>query len=225
MTFPLSMGRLYLARLLPEFAAKYPEITLEASVTDRMVDLVEEGVDIALRLGQPPDSRLVARKLVTGMMVTCAAPAYLQRHGIPRRPKDLDRHNCARFVVPSTGIARDWQFQDDGRAYTLAVSGSFTFDHAECLVEAATAGTAIIQMPTYVIGEALREGRLEPILTQFMIESPALWMMYPQNRHLTPRVRAFVDFMAAAAEANKLSPQVPIDERGKWRRVRSAAQR
>lgn len=224
-TFPLSMGRLYLARLLPEFAGTYPEITLEASVTDRMVDLVEEGIDIALRLGQPPDSRLVARKLVTGMMVTCAAPAYLKRQGIPRRPKDLERHNCARFVVPSTGIARDWQFQDNGRPYTLAVSGSFTFDHAECLVEAATAGTAIIQMPTYVIGEALGEGRLEPILTEFMTESPALWMMYPQNRHLTPRVRAFVDFMVAAAAANKLSPQPPLRKRGIRRRARGAGSR
>ena len=102
MTMPLSLGRLHLARLVPEFLQRYPEVTVEVSATDRIVDLVEEGFDVAVRLGQPPDSRLVARQLIGGAFVTCAAPAYLKRHGTPRAPEDLARHNCARFVVPST---------------------------------------------------------------------------------------------------------------------------
>ncbi len=107
-TLPLSLGRLYLARLLPEFQLRNPEVTIEASATDRMVDLVDEGFDVAVRLGTPPDSRLVARPLISGTLVTCAAPAYLRRHGTPRKPEDLQEHNCARFVVPSIGVARDW---------------------------------------------------------------------------------------------------------------------
>lgn len=204
-TLPLSLGRLQLARLLPRFLERHPEVSVEASATDRMVDLVEEGVDVAVRLGQPPDSRLVARRLLAGTMVTCAAPAYLKRHGTPRKPEDLAGHNCARFVVPSTGVARDWTFQRENKPFIVAVGGSLTFDHAECLVEAAAAGTAVIQISSYVTTDALSIRRLVRILRRFEVESPPLWVMYPQNRHLTPRVRAFVDFLVAAAETGELS--------------------
>jgi DNA-binding transcriptional LysR family regulator len=212
-TLPLSIGRLHLARLLPEFAQRYPEVKLEASATDRVVDLVEEGFDLAVRLGRPRDSRLVARRLAGGVMVTCASPAYLRRHGTPRRPEDLARHNCARFVVPATGVVRDWQFQRNRKPFTVEVTGNFTFDHAECLVEAATAGTAIIQMPSYVLSEAIDKRRLDVILTAYQVEGPSMWLMYPQNRHLTPRVRAFADFLVASAEAGKLSTDLPARQR------------
>ena len=200
-TLPLSLGRLHLARLLPQFQLRFPEVAIEASATDRMVDLVEEGFDVAVRLGDPPDSRLVARRLIGGTLVTCAAPAYLRRHGTPRKPEDLACHNCAQFVVPSIGVARDWWFERDGKTFTVPVNGNLSFDHAECLVEAACVGTAVIQISSYVVGEAFRARRLRPILTGFQIESPAMWVMYPQNRHLTPRVRAFVDFLVEAASA------------------------
>jgi DNA-binding transcriptional LysR family regulator len=203
-TLPLSLGRLQLARLLPEFLAGHPEVSIEASATDRMVDLVEEGVDVAVRLGRPPDSRLVARRLLAGTLVTCATPAYLARHGTPREPEDLARYNCARFVVPSTGVARDWMFQRGGKTFSVAVGGNLTFDHAECLVEAATAGTAVIQMSSYVTGDAFASGRLVRILASFEVDSPPMWVMYPQNRHLTPRVRAFVDFLVEASESGRL---------------------
>jgi len=208
-TVPLSVGRLHLARLLPEFQQHYPEVTIEASATDRMVDLVDEGFDVAVRLGKPPDSRLVARQLIEGRLVTCAAPTYLRAHGTPRKPEELADHNCARFVVPSSGVAREWSFQREGKPFTVSVAGNLTFDHAECLVEAATAGTAIVQISSYVTGDALRTGRLKAILTKFQIVSPAMWVMYPQNRHLTPRVRAFVDFLAAAAEQGRLHSPPP----------------
>ena len=170
--------------------------------------LVEEGFDVAVRLGQPPDSRLVARQLIGGAFVTCAAPAYLKRHGTPRAPEDLARHNCARFVVPSTGVAREWVFQRDGKRFIVPVGGNFTFDHAECLVEAAKGGTAVVQIASYVLGDAFRNRSLEPVLTRFQVESPAMWVLYPQNRHLTPRVRAFVDFLVEAAKEGRLSSAV-----------------
>lgn len=205
LTMPLSVGRAHLARLLPEFQKACPEIEIEAIATDRMVDLVEEGVDVAVRLGTPPDSRLVARQLTTGRLMTFAAPAYLRRHGTPRTPEALVDHNCARFVVPSSGLPRDWVFRRGADTFTVSVTGNLTVDHAECLVEVAKAGTAVIQIGTYAIGDAVASGALEPVLEAFAVDSPAMWVMYPQNRYLTPRVRAFVDFLVEAAAQGRLS--------------------
>ena len=204
-SLPLALGRRPLARLLPEFVRRYPEVAIEARVGDRMVDLIEEGFDVAVRLGQPEDSRLVARRLATGELVTCAAPAYLKRHGTPKAPEELRTHNCARFIVPSTGVARDWMFQRNGEVVSIGVSGNLAFDHSESLVEAATAGTAIIQISSYVTGPALQQGLLKPILTRFVAPTAPVWALYPQNRHLTPRVRTFVDFLAECAAAGRLA--------------------
>jgi len=207
MTLPLSLGRLYLARLLPEFVARYPEMEVQASATDRMVDLVEEGFDVAVRLGEPPDSRLVARQLLGGTLVTCAAPSYFERHTVPHRPEELAEHNCIRFVVPSSGIARDWLFRAGDKTYSVHVAGNLMLDHAECLVEAATAGTGIIQISSYVTGPALAAGLLRQVLAEYEVDSPAMWVIYPQNRHLTPRVRVFVDFLLQAAREGRLGPR------------------
>jgi DNA-binding transcriptional LysR family regulator len=204
-SLPLALGRRPLARLLPEFVQRHPEVAIEARISDRMVDLIEEGFDVAVRLGQPQDSRLAARRLATGKLVTCAAPAYLKRHRTPKVPEDLGAHNCARFIVPSTGVARDWMFQRDGKAISISVSGNLAFDHAEALVEAAIAGTAIIQISSYVTGHALQQGLLKPILTRFVAPTAPVWALYPQNRHLTPRVRTFVDFLAQCAAAGTLA--------------------
>jgi len=189
-TLPLSVGRLYLARVMPAFVERYPELAVEASFTDRLVDLIEEGYDLAVRMGKPPDSRVIARPLTTGTLTTCAAPAYLKRHGTPRKPEDLVNHNCIRFVVPGTGRAQDWKFQRDGKRFGISVSGNLTLDHAEALVEAALAGTALIQISSYVTTPAIRSGKLKTVLSGFQVDSPAIWVMYPQNRHLTPRVLA-----------------------------------
>ena len=204
-TLPLSVGRLHLARALPEFARRYPEVNLDATLTDRMVDLVEEGFDVAVRLGKPPDSRLVARQLAAGVLTTCAAPSYLKQHGTPRTPEDLADHNCVRFVVPSTGRVQDWRFQRGGKKFSIAVPGNLSLDHAEALVEAALAGTALIQISSYVTAPAIRSHLLKAVLTQYQVDSPGVWVMYPHNRNLTPRVRAFVDFLVEWASASQLS--------------------
>jgi len=194
-TLPLSVGRLHLARIIPEFARRHPEVQVEASFSDRLVDLIEEGCDVAVRLGKPPDSRLIARRLATGTLITCASPAYLKRHGTPREPEDLATHNCLRFVIPDSRRALPWRFQREGKRFAVAVSGNLTLDHAEALVEAALAGTALIQISSYVTSPALLRGELKAVLTTFQVESPPIWVVYPQNRHLAPRVRAFVDFL------------------------------
>lgn len=204
-TMPVAIGRTLIARLLPEFLARHPEVSVEANATDRLVDLVEEGFDVALRLGKPPDSRLVARRLIGGTQVTCASPAYLAAHGTPQTPEDLATRDCTRFVVPSSGVVRDWSFRRDGRVFQMAVSGRLTFNQSECLVEAACAGAGIIQISSYVTGHAIAAGRLVPILSDYAVESPDLSLLYPHNRHATPRVRAFVDFLAEAARDGRLA--------------------
>ena len=204
-TLPLSVGRLHLARAVPEFARAYPEVKMEVNLTDRMVDLIEEGFDVAVRIGKPPDSRLVARQIATGVLTTCAAPSYLRRHGVPRTPEELTSHNCARFVVPSTGRVRDWKFQQAGKRWSIAVPGNLSLDNAEALVEAALAGTAVIQIASYVTGPAIRLRLLKAVLTEFQMDSPPVWVMYPHNRNLTPRVRAFVDFLVDWAAGSQLS--------------------
>jgi LysR family transcriptional regulator for bpeEF and oprC len=202
-TLPLSVGRLHLARAIPEFVQRYPDITVEASLTDRLVDLVEEGYDLAVRMGKPPDSRVVARPLTLGKLVTCASPDYLKQHGTPRRPEDLVSHNCIRFVLPSTGRAQDWKFQRDAKRFSVSVSGNVALDHAEALVEAALAGTALIQISSFVTAPGIRRGDLKAVLTRYQVESPSVWVMYPQNRHLTPRVRALVDFLVDWGKRNR----------------------
>ena len=204
-TLPLSVGRLHLARALPEFAQRYPEVKIEARLTDRMVELVEEGFDVAVRMGKPPDSRLVARQLATGVLTTCAAPSYLKRHGVPRTPEDLVNHTCVHFVVPSTGRVQEWKFQRAGKRLNIAVPGNLSVDHAEALVEAGLAGTALIQISSYVTSPAIRARQLKAVLTEFQVDSPSVWVMYPQNRNLTPRVRAFVDFLVEWAAGSQLS--------------------
>ena len=203
-TLPVSVGRLHLARALPEFVRRYPEVTVEVSLTDRLVDLVEEGYDLAVRMGRAPDARLVVRQLGRAKMTTCASPAYLKAHGIPRTPEDLLAHNCVRFVVPSSGRVQDWRFARNGESRSVAVTGNLTFDHAESLVQAALAGSGLIQISSHITAPAIRDGTLKPVLARFQIDSPALWVMYPKNRHMTPRVRALVDFLLEWAKIIRL---------------------
>jgi LysR family transcriptional regulator for bpeEF and oprC len=204
-TLPLSIGRLHLARVLPEFARRFPEIQLEARMSDRFIDLVDERFDVAIRMGKLDDSRLVARRLATGVLTTCAAPAYLKRHGVPRKPEDLTEHNCIAFIVPSTGRTQQWQFRRAGRRISISVSGNLRLDHAEALVEAAMAGTALIQISSYVTGPAIERRQLETVLTAFEVDSPAIWVLYPRSQHPTPRVRAFVDFLVSWAAGQQFA--------------------
>lgn len=204
-TMPVAIGRGHVARLLPGFLERHPEVILDADATDRIVDLAEEGFDVALRLGRPPDSRLIARRLIGGTQVTCASPAYLDAHGEPATPEDLLRHDCTRFVVPSTGVVREWVFRRGGAVFQVAVTGRLTFNQSECLVEAACAGAGVIQISSYVTGRAIAQRQLRPILSDFTVDSPELWVLYPQNRHATPRVRAFVDYLVQAAQDGRLS--------------------
>jgi LysR family transcriptional regulator for bpeEF and oprC len=208
-TLPLSIGRLHFARMLPEFARQYSEVQLEVHVSDRITDLVEEKIDVAIRIGKLSDSRLVARRLASGTLTTCATPSYLKRHGVPKRPEDLLQHNCIQFEVPNTGRAQPWQFQRDQRRLSVPVRGNLRLDHAEAMVEAALAGTALIQISSYVTAPAIACGQLRPVLTAYQVDSPPIWAVYPQNSNPTARLRAFVDFMVKWGAVSNLGSPTP----------------
>ncbi len=179
--------------LIPEFQARYPDIRMDLWLTNRVVDLVEEGMDVAIRFGELQESSLVARKLALDHRVICASPAYLKRHGVPRTPDDLQQHNCM-TISTDTGM-NQWVFKEQGQTVARHMEGTFRVNHGDVLYDAVLAGIGIACLPTYIVGEDIKRGRLRAILTDSMQETASIYAVYPHRRHLTPKVRAFVDFL------------------------------
>lgn len=193
LTAPMSFGNAQLAGALIAFAAEYPEISLDVSFADRMVDLVEEGFDAAVRIGVLKDDSLIARKLCESRIVTVAAPAYLARRGTPEHPAELSGHDCvvdANFREPGA-----WGFIDSGQALTVSVRSRLWFSSADACIAAAEAGLGITQVPSFVAGAHVRAGRLLPMLRPFEPRPIPVQAVYPPGRHLAAKVRALVDFL------------------------------
>jgi LysR family transcriptional regulator, regulator for bpeEF and oprC len=194
---PVSFGRLKVVPLLGPFQAQYPDLKLVISFTDRYVDLVEEGIDVSVRFGVLQDSSLMARRLTQTQFRVVGAPDYLAKHGRPRTPDDLAGHNCLAFTLRDTRLARDWRFARDGVESTLAPQGNMSFSDGAALCDAACAGYGLAQIHGYYIDNAVTAGKLEPVLEKFRPAIDPIWLVYPQTRHLSPKVRAFIDFMTA----------------------------
>lgn len=190
---PASFGEAHVAPVLPGFLKRFPEVTLEVGQTDRFVDLVAEGVDVAIRVAELRDSSLIARRLAPLRRVICAAPAYLERHGAPEWPEDLTAHNCLTFVERTHQIG--WQFQEAGKRRTVPVSGTLTTNSFRTLSGAAVEGIGIANLSNYRIVEELKDGRLVALLTRYEVEPSSVYAVYPANRHLSPTVRAFIDYL------------------------------
>lgn len=179
---------------LPEFLARYPEIEVEITMTDRIVDLVEEGADIGIRSGALADSSLVARRICDMERVICASPAYLRRHGTPRKPGDLAGHNC--MVIADSPQFRRWPFNFPDGVREVEVAGNVTANSAETLVRLATMGLGIIRLADVIVGDAIAKGELKPVLADLHhVEPLPLHAVYPHGRHRSPRVAALVDFL------------------------------
>lgn len=191
---PVTFGAAELVPALLEFAAAYPEVSLDVTSTDRMVNLVEEGFDVAVRIGLLSDSSLVARKLAAVRMVTCAAPAYLARAGAPTTIGELTAHEA----VIDTNLADPtlWRFGVEGQPADVRVRGRLRFSGARACVAAAVAGFGVTRVPAFAAAEDLRAGRLKALLCNFEPEQIHVHAVYPHARHLAPKVRAFVDFLA-----------------------------
>ncbi|MBA8910830.1 MULTISPECIES: LysR family transcriptional regulator [Aminobacter] len=196
MTAPVSFGAAQLASVLVEFARQFPQIELDVSFSDRVVSLVDEGFDAAIRIGSPADSSLIARHLCEARIVVCASEAYVQEHEVPRTPIGLKSHNCiidTNFREP--GI---WAFREpDGSDTLIEVAGRLRFSNADVALTAAEAGLGVARAPSFIAGPRFRAGRLVPLLRGFEPKPLGIYALYPPGRHLAIKVRLLVDFLVA----------------------------
>ncbi len=192
---PMSFGARFLAAATAEFCARHPHIRVEMVLNDRVVDLIEEGYDVVVRIGPMQDSSLMARRLAPCRFVLCASPDYVRRRGAPVTPDDLRQHDCLLYAYYSGGGA--WTFQGDSGEQSVGVSGSLVANNGDAVTEAAMAGQGIILQPTFIVGDALRDGRLVRLLEGWRVRDSGVHAVYPAPRNLAPKVRSFVDFLAA----------------------------
>ena len=190
---PVSFGVRHLGPVLGEFVVRHPELEVDIDLSDRFVDLIEEGYDVAVRITRLANSSLIARRIADNRMIVCAAPAYWARHRRPSRPADLAAHDC---LIYSYGATRgDWVFQVDGRSVRVRVSGRLQANNGDLHLAAALSGCGVASLPEFICGPALADGRLEAVLGEFMPEPAGIHAIYPHSRHLSAKVRAFVDFL------------------------------
>jgi DNA-binding transcriptional LysR family regulator len=194
---PFAFGRIKVVPLLGAFRAQYPEIELIASFNDRFVDLVDEGIDVAFRFGPLEDSSLIARRLSHTQFRLVGAPAHFAKHGRPRTLDDIARHNCLPFAPRDGRRVRDWRFRRGNAEVTLTPKGDMTFSDGAALAEAAVAGYGLAQMHNYYADAPIAAGALVAVLEKLKPDPDPVSLVYPQARHLSPKVRVFIDFMVS----------------------------
>lgn len=191
---PFSFGIRHLGPAVAAYLQAYPEVTVDISLNDHYIDLLAEGVDVALRIGRLADSSLIARRLAPIRLVLCAAPAYLRQHGTPREPKDLARHNCLLYTYAAT--ADEWRFVGpDGKDEVVRVSGRLLANNGDVIIAAAAAGIGLALSPSFMAGEPVRAGQLVRLLPGYAAPEAALYAVYPPGRHLSAKLRSFIDFL------------------------------
>ena len=192
---PMSFGQRHLGPFLSDFLAHYPSVQVDMTMTDRRIDIVEEGYDIAIRIGALPDSSLVTRTLAPSRRVLCAAPAYLAQHGVPQTPADLADHNC--LGHSSMRSAEEWPFRDPQGDITIRATGSLAVNNGDMLRLAALAGTGLALLPTFIVGPDLAAGRLRAVLCDYEPQQHPISAVYAAGRPVAAKVRAFIDHLAA----------------------------
>jgi len=193
-----TLARRVVAPRLPAFLARYPGIELQIGEGDRLVDLVREGIDCVLRVGNLQDSSMVAQQIAQIGQVTCASPAYLERHGRPATLEELGRHQAVNFISSATGRPYPLEFLADGVLQQLTLPGPVAVTGADMYTAGALAGLGIVQVPRYRVEHELARGELEILLPDLRPPALPVYVLYPQSRQLSPRVRVFVDFLKDA---------------------------
>lgn len=194
LTASISFGASHLAPALGEFARKYPEMKFDLQLSDRPLDLVEEGLDLAIRIGQQGNQNLVARRIGGVTLITCASPDYLARHGTPTHPQELARHACLAYSYAPDPEA--WRFQSAGEPeFSVKFEAAMTGNNGTALAEIAAAGGGVTRAPDFILDPLVSQGRLQRILPEWDAASMPIWAMYPSRRHLSARVRSFVSFL------------------------------
>ncbi|MDX5446306.1 MAG: LysR family transcriptional regulator [Zoogloeaceae bacterium] len=189
MTCALTYGERFVVPLVNEFIARHPQLRVEIELTNRTLDIVQEGFDLAVRLGRLSDSRLTATRLAPRVMHLCAAPAYLARRGVPTTLDDLAQHDCL------IGTSDTWAFQSEGSVRTLRVSGRWRCNSGQAVLDAALRGFGLCQLPDYYVREPLGDGRLQALLPDLQPPDTAVWAVFPAQRHRSPKVRLLVDHL------------------------------
>ena len=189
---PTGLSSEILVPALPDFFERYPDITLELGSTDRTVDLIEEGVDCAVRGGALLDTSLIARRVGVINFVTAASPAYLARHGRPTHPNDLLQHRCVNYFSAKNGKVSDWDFNRDGERIAIPLPGAIALNDSNAYVTAGLAGLGIIQMTDYLLTRHVQDGRMVQVLPDWVSDPLPVHIVYPQNRHMSAKVRVFV---------------------------------
>ncbi len=190
------LTRTFLLPRLPEFLARNPQLDLHIGQGDRLVDLVREGIDCAIRAGELPDSGMIARRLAFISEVTCASPDYIARHGMPSSPEDLQGHVCVGFVSSRTGEVIPLEFMIDGAPRLVPLPSRVTVNDSDTMADLARLGFGLIQAPRYRLERDLENGTLVEVLKDFPPSPTPLSALYPQNRHTSARVRAFLDWVS-----------------------------
>ncbi len=190
LTAPVSYGEKQILPLVNDFLKQYGDVEISAYLSNQKVDLVEEGYDLAIRLGKLSDSSMMAKKLGKRTSYVCASPHYLDRHGIPHSLSELNKHSCL------LGTLDYWHFRESGREKNIRVTGRLRYNSGFSLVDAALKGLGIVQLPDYYVQPHLQSGELITLLDNHRVPDEGIWAVYPQNRHLSPKIRLLVDYLA-----------------------------
>ena len=192
---PMTFGTLHLAPAITDFLLQYPDLHIELALNDRFIDPVEEGFDLTVRIAAPPESAsLIVHRLATAKRVLCASPNYLRQHGTPQHPDDLKQRSCLHYGYLSN--QNQWRLTDpQGTDHTVTVQGKLCSNNGESLREATLKGLGIALLPTFIVGEDLKQGRLTAVLTDYLPIEIAVYVIYPINRHLSTKVQLLTEFL------------------------------
>lgn len=197
-------GKMHIAPALLQFAAQYPQLNLNVSFNDRLIDLIEEGIDATVRIGTSRDSCLIMHHLATARYITCASPQYLAQYGTPTTLTELLQHRCVNFIYPQTRREPSWKFAQNGKSIDLGVNSYLRFDNSEVLLEAVIQGAGVVQLPKFVAAKAIARGDLQLILQSYASQfGLPIAVLYPQKRYLSAKVRVFIEFMKELTAALK----------------------
>jgi DNA-binding transcriptional LysR family regulator len=188
-----AFGARHLGQAITEYLQKYPDVRVDVTLNDRVVDLVEEGFDVAIRVATEIDPGLVARRLARSRLVVCASPGYLKKHGVPKVPEDLVKHQCLTYAYVSS--PNEWRFSREGVEQKVLVSGGLCGNSGDILRSAAIEGLGVTLQPDFLIYETLRERKLVRVLSEWETDELTVFAVYPNRKFLPPKVRSFIDFL------------------------------
>ena len=193
---PMGIGRRLIAPLVACFVEKYPGIQVHLNLSDSGLDVIDDGLDVALRVGLPPDTSVIAKKILSTRRIVCASPSYLKRHGVPRRPEDLRQHDCIR-LVRGRRVMDAWLFQEDGKRFEMTVSGTLTTTSGEVVHNWVCAGRGIALKAVWDVQPDLDAGAIVECLKDFWCDEIDLFAICASRQHLFPRIRVFLDFISS----------------------------